>query len=48
MTAEAAGRLRAREGMVPKDGNVWRIQRFEIPADQQPTTLTVDGGRLAL
>jgi hypothetical protein len=37
MTTEAAGRLRAREGMVPKDGNVWRILRFEIPADQQPT-----------
>ena len=23
-------------GVVRKDGNVWRILRFEIPADQQP------------
>ena len=48
MTAETAGRLRAREGMEPKDGNVWRILRFEITADQQPTTLTVEGGRFAV
>jgi hypothetical protein len=31
-----------------EDGNVCRILRFEIPAGQQPTTLTVDGGRLAV
>ena len=24
-------------GVVRKDGNVWRILRFEIPADQQPS-----------
>ena len=26
-------------GVVRKDGNVWRILRFEIPADDQPSEL---------
>jgi hypothetical protein len=28
-------------GVVRKDGNVWRILRFGIPADQQPSELFV-------